>query len=95
MLAKYCIWDGTPKGATFMSMNNTLYTMVSRTCEAAGLRKDQVTMKMEEEFMFRNEVPCFAVERHKTLSHQQDMSFFHIEIVCYKIWYLLWDITWL
>ena len=76
MLAKYCIWDGTPKGATFMSMNNTLYTMVSRTCEAAGLRKDQVTMKMEEEFMFRHEVPCFSVERHKTLSHQQDMSFY-------------------
>ena len=41
-LSKYCIWDATPKGATFMSINTNLYTIVSRTCEAAGLQKREI-----------------------------------------------------
>ena len=59
-----------------MCINNTLYAMSSRTCEAAGLRKDQVKLKSEEMFMVKYLVPSVSVERHKTLSHKMDMCFY-------------------
>ena len=57
-------------------MNTNLYNIVSRTCEAAGLRKTHISVKRCEEFMYPHDVPSFQVERHKTLSMTTDMCFY-------------------
>ena len=59
-----------------MSLNTNLYTIVSQTCEAAGLRKSEIKMKECEEFMYPHSVPHFVVERHKTLSLPTEMCFY-------------------
>ena len=49
-----------------MNFNINLFHFTSRTCEAAGLRKSQVTLIEDEELNYKNNVMHFYIERHKT-----------------------------
>ena len=84
-LASLCIWQGTERGISFLTLNKILYHLVARCCEGAGLWKQHVTVVKKKMKNGTNNVLCFLVNRHKNNNIQNPCVYCHIDS-------LLWDV---
>ena len=88
-LGSLCIWQGTERGISFLTLNKILYHLVARFCEGAGLWKQHVTVVKKKMKNGTNNVHCFLVNRHKNNNIQNPCVYCHINSLLWDVYFCL------